>query len=474
MSSIEERIRRGLDVETFVSADALLDLLPAGVRRRRRRRTAALVAGAAAAVIAVVTVTSLATSPGRTAQLPLPPVQTPKSDEAPSVSPSVTDWFVDVATDGSTLYATSHACPARVWNGHEPLAPAAGIRTPSAGKSGRCTPEDVTYWPYNEQGDPPERPLPVTVWRFAGAGWERLGSPGVDSSAQMLALPGGLVFVPWDAGANRRSGDETVTGTTGGSLRVSADRGETWVDWKLPWGAKRCSVQGHPGCAVGVAGEYVVAASGDRWFRRMLDSDDWEEISPPAPDVPIRDFDEFGYQLLALDDGTLVAEAKGIDPVGAGGYRVSRDVGSTWSALHDNPGQTEGSGAGSDLEFAAGPAVYAVCNEHVIGTLNSSRGCGYYRSTDLEHWKKVPTVQVTEPNTCAPLLGTTYRSTATLRFADAAVRLGGLVYEITLVPTVDGHEATRQELSNLDAPHRMRQVLEVSADECQTWQSMLG
>ena len=35
-------------------------------------------------------------------------------------------------------------------------------------------------------------------------------------------------------------------------------------------------------------------------------------------------------------------------------------------------------------------------------------------------------------------------------------------------------EATRQELSNLDAPHRMRQVLEVSADECQTWQSMLG
>ena len=53
------------------------------------------------------------------------------------------------------------------------------------------------------------------------------------------------------------------------------------------------------------------------------------------------------------------------------------------------------------------------------------------------------------------------------------IRVGGLVYEIADVHDVGGRVALLKEFKNLDAPHRARRVLEVSADDCQTWESML-
>jgi hypothetical protein len=210
----------------------------------------------------------------------------------------------------------------------------------------------------------------------------------------------------------------------------------------------------------------VVAANGATWVRRHISSGGWEDVSPPKR-VPLQDFDELGWSVLALDDGTLIATANNLRPGGEAFYRVSRDAGSTWGALHDNPGQTSAGGS-SFLDRVDGEAAYAECWELVPGYGgDSGRSCGYYRSTDLEHWTKFEQVLDYRPNICTRPAGPTWRMT------EVAERVGGVVYAIATAHLVNGHEDTRTELDNLDAPHRVRHLLEVSVDDCQTWEPLL-
>jgi hypothetical protein len=432
MSAIEERIRQGLDVEVSVSADAMLDAAAAGVRQRRRRRTTAIVVGSVAAVAVVaVAIVAGGASPHRKSEPP-PPIKTPEVE----VTPALSDWFADLESDGTTLYLTTHRCPGKVSTGH-------------------CTPKEG-FW--NGRAPAPMKAYPVTLWRYADTTWERLGSPGVSSYAEMKALPDGLVFVPRNP---------ETQGDARGPLRVSLDRGETWADWQLPKAVARCDWGEQNWCNVAIAGDYVVAANGDKWARRNITSGDWEDVSPPAR-THTNDFDDPGYGLLVLDDGTLVATANSINPALGGTYRVSRDFGSTWSKPHDNPGDA------STFDLVDGSTAYATCWELVPGYGgDSSTSCGYYRSTDLTHWTKLragdgPALdRHDQPVACARATGRTWR------FTDSAVRVGDFVFAISSAHFVNGHEAARKELQNLDAPHRLRHVLEFSTDDCQTWEPMI-
>jgi hypothetical protein len=61
------------------------------------------------------------------------------------------------------------------------------------------------------------------------------------------------------------------------------------------------------------------------------------------------------------------------------------------------------------------------------------------------------------------------RSGPKWRITETAVRVGGLVYGINYVPYLNGHEVTRKQFPLLDLPHRIRHILETSADSCRTW-----
>jgi hypothetical protein len=265
------------------------------------------------------------------------------------------------------------------------------------------------------------------------------------------------MFVPRDHEAAR---------STDGPVQVSLDGGKTWESWKLPWKTENCSGALDEMCDVVVAGDYVIAASGRSWARRHITSDEWEDISPPRRKA-INDFDQLGWNVLALDDGTLIATANNLNPSGKGFYRVSHDAGSTWGAPRDNPGQTS-PGHGSFVDRVDGEAAYAECWELVPGYGgDSSRSCGYYRSTDLEHWTKFEASLDVTPKLCSRRTGPTWTMT------EVVERMGGTTYEIASVPLVKGHAATRTELEHLDLPHRVRQVLEFSVDSCQTWRPLL-
>ena len=79
------------------------------------------------------------------------------------------------------------------------------------------------------------------------------------------------------------------------------------------------------------------------------------------------------------------------------------------------------------------------------------------------HWAKVASDQ--GPNNACPRQGDVEY--------ESVVQVGGLTYAIAHVPYLDGHRATRQELSSLDAPHDVRHALRVSADGCRAWQPVL-
>ena len=120
-----------------------------------------------------------------------------------------------------------------------------------------------------------------------------------------------------------------------------------------------------------------------------------------------------------------------------------------------------------------GSALYAECNkiDSVYKNGSTSSACGYYRSTDLEHWRKATTAETSTLNDGRPIPCVRDPRTADgrWRFTDAAVRVGELVYVISYVPYLKGREVTRKQFPNLDAPHRIRHVLERSADTCRTW-----
>jgi hypothetical protein len=195
MNEIEQRIRRGLDVEVPVSPDAMLGAAATGVRQYRRRRTTLAMTGAAATVaLAIVVGVSLADDSSRPA--PPKPIETPKKVSTP---PSPGYQLDDLETDGTSLYLTTHRCP---------VAPVAG----------RCTPKDG----FQGSAGPAEKAYPVALWRYAETSWERIGVPGADSFADMVALPGGLMFVP-----RKEAGSRETTGP----LRVSVDGGRTWQSW---------------------------------------------------------------------------------------------------------------------------------------------------------------------------------------------------------------------------------------------------
>lgn len=362
----------------------------------------------------------------------------PASDGPAPIGPSPSDWLAELETDGTALYLTTHDCPGRVDAGH-------------------CT--------FRGNFPPPMKAYPVTPWRYADGTWEKLSQPGVFSSyAEMMALPGGLMFVPRDPDSG---------GSATGPLRVSLDEGRTWDDWQIPDERRRCRSSfvgpGSGPCTVEVAGNYVVVASNYGWVRREVDSGDWEDITPPKR-ARMSDDDSLGYDLLTLGDGTLVATANNVMTGPGGSYRVSRDFGSTWGAPHDNPGEI------STVDMVDGSTLYASCLkiDFVSGGSIGSSGCGQYRSTDLEHWTKVKQgdgpawTSFDKPIACTRTPGPTWRSN------ESAVRVGGLVYAITSVPYVKGREATRKDLAHLDLPHRVRHVLEVSGDSCKTWAPVLS
>jgi hypothetical protein len=387
--------------------------------------------------IGIALVLGLASCEGDTDREASGPARVAPSDPAP-IEPSPTDWLSDLETDGTSLYLTTHDCPGRV-------------------RSGNCT----------IKGDFPPRmkAYPLTPWRYADGRWERLSQPGVFSSyAEMSVLPGGLMFVPQDPSTGRNPT---------GPLRVSLDEGRTWEDWQIPEARRRCR-SGFSGprsgpCAVGVAGDYVVIASNFGWVRRNVDSGDWEDITPPKR-RPMNDDDALGYGLLVLDDGTLVATANNVRPGPGGSYRVSRDFGSTWGTTQDNPGEL------SEVDLVDGSTLYATCVQIDFvseGSISSS-GCGQYRSTDLEDWTKVKEGKGPALDNDNELLACSRVPDPSWRLTESAVRVGDVVYAITYVPYVKGREATRRNLDHLDLPHRVRHVLEVSADKCRTWAPVLN
>jgi hypothetical protein len=423
MSATEDRIRRGLDADVLVSADEMLGAALLGIRRRRRRQ---VVTVAVATVAAVVLGVVAGTAPhDRTSKTPVP-VELPKV----KVEPSRLDWYSGIATDGTTLYLASHRCPGSV-------------------VAGLCT------YPSNfSDAVSLDKAFPVVLWRYTDGGWERLGSAGVTDLGAMVAFPGGLLLMP-----AVNIPDQATYWV--GPLRMSLDRGTTWVDWQLPWpGTKRCKVRSSLTCGVAVAGDYVVVASGDAWARRSIHSGGWEDISPPRR-AARQQFDNRAYGMLALADGTLVATAND-DAHPDGFFRVSRDVGSTWSAPRTNPG-----GGTASLDRTDGSTVYATCWQVVPGTGGSTRECGTYWSADLVTWTKAGLEYVREP-TCRALRQLHWRTN------EDAVRVGALRYRLALMRYLDGHIASAGELPRPDrVRHQIRHVLQVSRNSCLTWERLL-
>ncbi|HTL24147.1 MAG TPA: sialidase family protein [Mycobacteriales bacterium] len=352
---------------------------------------------------------------------------TSTADGPASTGPSAREWLADLEPVGASLYVTSHSCPGKV---------AAGLCTVQAAFG----------------NVPPLKAFPLTLWRYTDERWEDLGQPGVFSYAEMMRVPGGLLFVP-------RTHTEAAGFQTTGPLRLSLDEGRTWESWPIPQQPRRCrtdySGPGGGPCSVAVAGDYVFVTSNFGWIRRNIRSGGWEDVALPER-ARVHEFDAGGYGLLTLDDGTLIATANNpFSDSPKGFFRVSKDFGSTWSAPRANPGRH------SDLGKVDGSVLYAECQDS---------SCGWYRSADLEHWRKataaeLPSLNDGRPFACrAPL-----RAGPSWRHPDAVARVGSLVYGITYVPYLNGHEATAAELPNPDLPHRARHVLEQSADSCATW-----
>lgn len=365
------------------------------------------------------------------------PYRTPAAST--HATPGPTDWLSALESDGTALYMTAHACSGTVELGH-------------------CT----------TQGDfpPPLEPQPVALWRYDGRQWVALGRPGVDSVAEMHAFPGGLLFVP-------RSAEPEALSGMAGPLRVSSDEGRTWEDWTVPDPDGRCGVSydtSVEACKVVVAGAYLVVAGEGRWLRRGLRAGAWEDITPPA--VAGRRPSPYGYEsgALALRDGTLVATVNPIDAGEPGGYyQVLRSGSTTWSAPRDNPG------GASQVLAVEGATVFAPC--FVPGTVRvnevEATRCGEYRTTDLEHWTRVDLPAGTVPEHGAVCTRVPPRDGSSMRESTLSERVGRFVYALTEVPFVHGREATRATLASLDHPHRIRHVLERSADGCRTWAEVL-
>jgi hypothetical protein len=344
---------------------------------------------------------------------------------ASSPGPGPQDWLDRVHSDGRTLYVTSHSCPGKV---------AAGF----------CTISGFTR---------KLKAFPLTLWRYTDGSWEDLGQPGVFSYSDLEVLRDVLVFVP-------RTDSPSSGGAATGPLRVSLDAGKTWNDWAIPQQPRRChSTYSGPGtggpCTVAVAGDYVVIASPLGWIRRHVASSTWEDVTPPKR-AASHDFDSLDHGLLALDDGTLLATVNNCCSNGPKGFfRVSKDFGATWGGPQPNPGEH------SQVTVVDGSAVYAEC-------FGKDYSCGWYKSTDLEHWRKATVAEVHELNDGRPTpCRRVYRPEGpSRRQTDSSVRVGALVYGITYVPYVKGREATHKELRHFDLPHQVRHVLEVSTDRC--------
>jgi hypothetical protein len=346
-----------------------------------------------------------------------------------ATGPTAREWLADIAPVGASLYVTSHSCPGQV---------AAGICTVQA----------------DFGGVPELKAFPLTLWRYTDERWEDLGQPGVFSYAEMMGLPGGLLFVP-------RTHTEAAGFQTTGPLRVSSDEGRTWESWAIPQQHRRCRADySGPGigpCSVAVAGEYVFITSNFGWIRRSIRSGGWEDVALPKR-ARVHEFDSGGYGLLTLDDGTLIATANNpFSDSPKGFFRVSKDFGSTWSAPRTNPGRH------SDLGAVDGSVLYAECQ-------GKDYSCGWYRTTDLEHWQKATAAEESTLSDGRPIACHAYRREGpSQRQTKRAARVGSVVYGITTVPYLNGREAMRTELANLDLPHRIRHVLEESADSCATW-----
>jgi hypothetical protein len=368
---------------------------------------------------------------GKEAAKPSPTTTpSPASGETVSPGPSAREWLTDLDTDGTSLYVTSHSCPRQV-------------------EAGVCTIKGSTS---------PERlkAFPLTLWRYTGGRWEDLGQPGVFSYSDMTVLPGGFMFAPLT---------EPHGGAVIGPLRVSVDDGATWADWPIPQEKRRCingfSGPGRGPCTVAVAGDYVVIASNYGWIRRNLHSGGWEAIALPKR-ARMYDFDGLGYGLLTLADGTLIATANNPGSEGPNGFfRVSQDFGATWSGPRGFPGKH------SDAAAVDGSALYAACQ-------GKNYNCGWYRSTDLEHWRKATDAEAARLNDGRPVpcVRAVRPTDGRWRFTETAVRVGEIVYAISYVPYLKGREVTRKEFPILDAPHRIRHVLERAADSCRTWEAV--
>jgi hypothetical protein len=336
-------------------------------------------------------------------------------------------WLVGLVTDGTALYLAATACPGQV---------TAGI----------CT-VMTTF----DDDVPDPGPVPLALWSYAHGRWEGLGQPGVSSHSDMQALPGGLLFVPrWE---------DPADSSPAGPLRVSLDAGRTWDDWPIPQELRRCRTQlpGQGPCTVGVAGDYVVVASSHGWIRRSIHSGGWEDITPPKRAQWSTD-DRGGYELLVLDGGTLIATANNNADLPRGFFRVSRDFGSTWSGPHLNPG------VHSLVERVEGSVLYASCytKDAILDGAHTATSCGFFRSSDLEHWRKV---------TAAEESALYDGRTVPCRSATEVLRVGALVYGISQLPYVQGEAEVKQKLS---PPHRVRRALQRSADSCRTWQPVAG
>jgi hypothetical protein len=345
--------------------------------------------------------------------------------------PSPGDWLAGVATDGTALYVTSHACPGQV---------AAGV----------CT---VLTDPI--VGVPIPRDYPLSLWSYADGRWVDRGRPGVSSRSDMKALPGGLLFVP-------RREDPADSGPTG-PLRVSLDAGRTWADWPIPQEQRRCRTElpAKGPCSVGVAGDYVVIASNYGWIRRSIHAGGWVDITPPKR-VPRSADDSGGYELLVLGGGTLIAAANNrVSDSPKGFFRVSKDFGSTWSGSHLNPG------VHSNVEQVHGSVLYAACwtKDAIRDGAHTAAQCGLYRSTDLVHWRKATPAEQAALNEARPV--------SCRRASESVVRVGALLYGNSQVPYVEG-DAEVKERPESSLFSRVRRILQRSADSCQTWQPVLG
>jgi hypothetical protein len=338
--------------------------------------------------------------------------------------------LADLEPAGASLYVTSHSCPGQV-------------------VAGLCTVQSDFYHA------PPLKAYPVTLWRYADGRWEDLGQPGVFSYAAMMRFPGGLLFV------SRTHSEERGYRVTG-PLRVSSDEGRTWQSWPIPKPHRGCQGDfagpAEGPCNVAVVGDYVFVTSEFGWIRRSIRSGGWEDVALPKR-ARLYPFDTGSYGLLALDDGTLVATVNNPDDDGPKGFfRVSKDFGATWSAPRRNPGPH------SDVVAVDGSALYAACQ-------GTDQTCSWYRSTDLEHWRKATADEALHLNDGDPVpCRRDYQVEGqSRRLTPHAVQVGTLVYGLSDWAYLRGREATRKELPDIDQAHRIRRVLEQSADSCVTW-----